>query len=113
MKDGMRSATAAALVLLALASGGASGFIVGRARPAPSALEIPTRHEKIDALALELGLDAEQRHRFEEISDRTNARLHEVNQGVEPAIAAIRSDARAEMRGLLVGKQVERFDAFC
>ena len=104
----------AGLALLMFVSGAASGFAVGRSDLlVRRGGDIPTRREMLDACAREVGLDAVQRARFDQISDANHERFVKVRARIEPDLAEIRSDVRAQMRVVLTDDgQRSRFDAF-
>ncbi len=107
----MTRANATILLVLAFASGFASGIVVTGSRPSRSALDQATRRERLTAIEDEVGLDPDQRKRFEEISDKNHERFLAVTRSVAPDLAAIRSDVRSQMRTLMTDEQRRRFDA--
>lgn len=109
----MKHGYAFLLVALGFASGTLSTGIYLRAHPERRASDIPSRSEQVDALADEVGLDADQRRRAHEISDRSHDELVKVQASVEPALAAIRSDVRSRMRAIMSPEQASRFDRYC
>ena len=106
-------AEGALIVVLAVGSAGASGFVLGAQRGGWRATEIPTRQETLDAMADEIGLDTGQRLKVREISDRYLPRMQAVRQGVKAEIDAIRSETRSETRAIMDAAQKARFDAYC
>ena len=102
-----------ALVAMFVASVGVSSFILGRNAPVRRATDIPTRQEVIDAMAEEVGLDEGQRRSVREIQDRYHDQLLKLQKTVEPDIARIRSEVRADTRKLLNPEQQWRFDVYC
>jgi hypothetical protein len=101
------------LVLLVGASAGVSGFILGRHSPTRRVTDIPTRQETLDAMADEVGLDASQRSRIREISDRYQDRNTALRRTVADEVATIRSSVRADTRAIMSDEQKHRFDAYC
>jgi hypothetical protein len=110
--EGLRLASIG-FFLLALGSGLVSGFIVGRSDTARRPGDVPSRVEIVDGLQQEVGLDAEQRARVEKIYHDNHGRFVTVRARIEPELAAIRSDVRAQMRACLREEQLAPFDAYC
>jgi hypothetical protein len=102
----------ALILLLAVGSAGASGFVVG-VHHGRRASDIPTRQETLEAMADEVGLDQDQRAKVRAVSDRFLPRMLGVRASVASEIAAIRSETRAETRAVMNPEQQARFDAYC
>lgn len=109
----MRNARAGLLVLIGFVSGALSATCVWKRVPARSPTDIASRTEHLDALAEEIALDAQQRARLREISDRSHQDVVRLQTGFAPALAAIRSDVRSQIRAMLTREQQSRFEAYC
>lgn len=107
----MRPWTAIFFVVV-FASGGLSGFFIGRSQPARSG-EIPNRKEVLEAFTREVGLDPVQRASYEKIFETNHSRFVTVKLRVEPELAALRSDVRTQLRAVLRDEQKQRFDEYC
>src|SRR5579863_4067477 len=90
----------ALLALLAFASGGASGYFVGRGQ-VRSAGEIPPRREAIQAFEHEVGLDAGQCEKAEKVFDEYHPRFSAIKLSIEPQLAPLRSEVRTQIGTLL------------
>jgi hypothetical protein len=99
--------------VLVFVSGSLSGFFFGRGQAPHPAGDIPSRKEILDRFQREVGLDSEQRATFEHIVESNHARFVTVKSRVEPDLAVIRSDVRAQLRGVLRDQQKPLFDAYC
>jgi hypothetical protein len=94
-------------------SGAASGYFVGRSQVTPRTGDVPNRREVLEAFVREVGLDPEQRASFEKVFDTNHSRFVSVKLRVEPELAALRSEVRTHLRGLLRDEQKPRFDQYC
>lgn len=108
----MRAWTVLFLVV-AFASGAASGFFVGRSQAPRGSGSLPNRAEVLDAFVREVGLDAQQRAQFEKLFEANHDRFTSIKRRVEPELAAVRSDVRTQLRALLREDQKQRFDRYC
>jgi hypothetical protein len=110
----MSSKATAALVILAFASGGASGFVVGRSALATrGAVEVQTWDDVLAGLTRECGLSADQRTKFDQIRNQYHPRAVAVKQSFAGDLATIRSDVRGAMRAILDDGQKRLFDDWC
>jgi hypothetical protein len=110
----MRNGYALVFLLLGFGSGAATATIYCRSHPDRTATYIPSRSEQVDAMADEIGLDEAQRARVHEISNRTHGDLAKIRESVAPALAAIRSDVRSQIRAVLTNdEQRRKFDTYC
>jgi hypothetical protein len=102
------------LVFLAFGSGLGSGAIIARSRLGHGGGDIPTRFDVLDAMASEVGLSSEQKAKCLAIQERHHPRVSALKASIANDLAAIRSDARAEMRSVCdTPEQRERFERFC
>lgn len=102
------------VLAVVFASGGVSGFFVGRSQAVRRPGELPTREEVLEAFVREVGLDSEQKKVFEQIFNMNHPRFVAIKSRVEPELAAVRSDVRAQLRATLRDDQQKaRFDAYC
>ena len=95
-------AESALISLMVLGSASVASFIVGRNYPVRRATDIPARAEVLEAMADEIGLDTAQRTKIREISDSYHDRLLALQKSVDPSLAAIRSEVRAETQSRLL-----------
>jgi hypothetical protein len=100
------------LVLLAFASGAASGFVVGRG-PQPTAGLARGRVAVLAEIDRDVLPTPEQHRKIEEIMERNHSRFLAVRSKVEPELAAIRSDVRAQIGEVLDPERRARFEAYC
>jgi hypothetical protein len=108
----MRAWTVLFLVV-AFASGAASGFFVGRTQAPRCNGALPSRAEVLAAFVREVGLDGQQRVEFEKVFEANHDRFTSIKRRVEPELAAVRSDVRTQLRSLLREDQKPRFDKYC
>jgi|SRR5271155_1578947 len=103
------------LILLAIVftSGALSGFFVGRSQAVHHKGDLPSREEILDRFTHEVGLDSEQAATFDRIFTQSHQRFVTVKMKVEPELAVIRSDVRAQLRATLRSDQKPLFDAYC
>ncbi|HZV00057.1 MAG TPA: hypothetical protein VFF73_25295 [Planctomycetota bacterium] len=100
------------LALLAFASGGASGYFVGRGQARPMG-EIPSRRETIDAFERAVGLDVGQCAQAEKILDEYHPRFSKIKMTIEPDLAILRSEVRTQIATILREDQKDRYHAWC
>lgn len=108
-----RSKSVAFMLLLgAVFLGGVLGFTVDRVmRPDVRCEERMDRETARARFADEVGLDAEQRVRMNQLLDARNARLDSVYATIRPATRAIHEQAREEFRAMLTPEQLVRWEA--
>jgi hypothetical protein len=108
----MERAAAVFLVLLAFASGAASGFVLGRGPQAPAGLA-RGRAAVLAEIDRDVEPTPEQHRQIDAIMERNHSRFLAVRSKVEPELATIRSDVRAQIREVLDPERRARFEAYC
>jgi hypothetical protein len=100
------------LVLIAFASGAASGglFVARTAPPIPVGAR---GRQTLDEIMREVQPTDPQREQIARLIDEYHPRYAAVRARIEPEVAVIRSELRSKIRASLDAEQAARFDDYC